>query len=174
MKNNKVVVRGEEKLYISAANSKRLLFPYPPSPTVFFEAKEKMTPPPPRSRLTTIPHLFYSYIRRGVISTYLAKVVCLPKTYTYIVYILYSVRLSSQYSGREQLAIYLILQHSSASVYVYDYNFIIYVWFVQVVHATAISMGNVQNFSYNIKHDTSTFSSRCLARTNTATTRHKS
>lgn len=46
MKNNKVVVRGEEKLYISTANSKHLLFPYPPSPTVFFEAKEKMTPPP--------------------------------------------------------------------------------------------------------------------------------
>jgi len=46
MKNNKVVVRGEEKLYISAANSKRLLFPYPLSPNVFFEAKEKMTPPP--------------------------------------------------------------------------------------------------------------------------------
>jgi hypothetical protein len=47
MKNNKVVARGEEKLYISAANSKRLLFPYPPpTPTVFFEAKEKMTPYP--------------------------------------------------------------------------------------------------------------------------------
>lgn len=63
MKNNKVVARGEEKLYISAANSKRLyIFPIRRRRPFSSRRKKKMTPRPQRSRLTTIPRLFYSYV----------------------------------------------------------------------------------------------------------------
>jgi len=91
----------------------------------FLRGERKNDPATPRSRLTTIPHLFYSYIRRGVISSYLAEIVCLPKMYTYTY--IYSIRLSSQYSGREQLAIYLTVALKRVgvyAVYVYYYNYL--------------------------------------------------
>jgi len=94
MKNNKVVVLGEEKLYISAAKLETFTFSLSAVADRFLRGERKNDPSTPRSRLTTIPHLFYSYKR--VISTSLSEVVYLPKMYTYI-YIEYTIILAIQW-----------------------------------------------------------------------------
>lgn len=145
MKNNKVVARGEEKLYISAANSKRLyIFPIRRRRPFSSRRKKKNDPSPPTQQINDDTALVL-FVRRGVIYEYIAEVLCLPKTYTYtwctiILVIRWPRAISNKYLNA---ALKRVGVHRACILYYCCHD-----GFERIARTTAISAKNVQNFPY--------------------------